>query len=247
MSFAHLIYFFTFYSFIGWLIETIYVSYESKKFVNRGFLFGPFCPIYGFGAISVLTLVTPFAQGNIFTFFISATLITSSIEYLTGFFSEEFLHVSWWDYSQEKFNLQGRICLRNSLYWGLLSFFFITFIHPQINLLIQKIISQTPSFISSLIFLYFLIDFTFVTISLFGFKTILEEFNRLKDQSFDYLGLDHLKNEIIYKQTEILSHFSKRYQRLLKAFPNIKSSKYYILDDIKAKIEELKTKNLFER
>lgn len=245
MSLAQLIYFFTIYSFIGWLVETIYVSYKSQKFVNRGFLFGPFCPIYGFGAISVIILVSPLSNHNIFLFLAGAILVTSSIEYLTGVLSELLFQVNWWDYSKEKFNLNGKICLRNSLYWGALSFFFITFFNPPINSFIQKLIPLSPVFFPSLILLYFITDFTLVTISLYGFKNILNSFNQLKNQSLDYFDLNNLKNEIIYKQTEILSHFTKRYQRLLKAFPNLKSSKYYVLDDIKAKIEEIKTNNLF--
>ncbi|MDD2483317.1 MAG: putative ABC transporter permease, partial [Candidatus Shapirobacteria bacterium] len=191
-----------------------------------------------------IILLSPIAYSP-FLFFIGAIIVTSSLEYFTGFVLESIFKTTWWDYSDEKYNFDGKICLKFSIYWGFLSLFLFYFIHSSISQFVSLIISKTSFYLSSVLFLYFLADFIFTIISLYGFKNILEKFNQLKNQKIDQLELNHFKNEIIEKQNEIFKHFTQKYKRLIRAFPNLKSSKYYILDDIKSKIEELKTKNQF--
>jgi len=131
MIFLNFFYFFVFYSFLGWLTETLYVSIKRKHFVNMGFLDGPFSPIYGSGALALILFVFPFRQHLLF-FLIMSIIITSIIEYITSLFFEKFFKVTWWNYSKEPFNLNGRICLGTSVCWGILSVLALTFIHPII-------------------------------------------------------------------------------------------------------------------
>ena len=108
------------YSFLGWTCETIYCSIGQGKFVNRGFLNGPLCPVYGFGAMAVLVFLRPI-QNNIPLLFLCGMLVTSIIEYITGYLLEKLFATKWWDYSTYRFNIHGRVCLRNSLMFGVLS------------------------------------------------------------------------------------------------------------------------------
>jgi len=196
MLFFDTFYLFIFYSLFGWCIETIYVSLKNGHFVNIGFLDGPFSPIYGFGALIIILFVSPF-KFNFLVFFIMAIIITSFIEYLTSYFLEKIFKISWWNYSAEPFNLNGRICLGTSLCWGILSVLILTFIHPNI-IFLMNFISQNIGFFGVVIFLiYFIIDATNTFSSLIKLKKIISQ---------------HLDIKINPKIT-----------RLINSFPNFKS------------------------
>ena len=128
MTYMYLFYFII-YSFLGWICETIYCSIIDKQYVNRGFLKGPFCPIYGAGALIVVILLSPFSD-NIIMLYLTAMIFTSILEYTTGFLLETIFHLKWWDYSNYKFNIKGRVCLLNSTLFGILSVFTIKIINP---------------------------------------------------------------------------------------------------------------------
>ena len=105
---------FLFYIFLGWICETAFCSIAARKFINRGFLSGPFCPIYGFGAMMILLCFSHY-QNDLAALFLFSMVGTSVLEYITSFLLEKLFHLSLWDYSGRKWNLNGRICLRNSL------------------------------------------------------------------------------------------------------------------------------------
>ena len=115
------------YSFFGWLMEMIVTVIEDHEIVNRGFLIGPYCPIYGVCSISMILLLHKIT--NPIILFIASVLICSIGEYLTSYILEKLFKARWWDYSNMKFNLNGRICLRNCLYFGVLGFLMIKFIN----------------------------------------------------------------------------------------------------------------------
>ena len=106
------------YSFLGWIVECTYCVLGTGVWINRGFLYGPFIPIYGFGAVLVLGAIN-YLPNNIFIIFLGSIIITSILEYLTSYLMELFFHTRWWDYSELPFNLNGRICLLNSLLFGI--------------------------------------------------------------------------------------------------------------------------------
>ena len=119
------------YAFLGWCAEVCYAALRTGKFVNRGFLNGPVCPIYGFGMAAVLWALRPL-MGNTVLLFLGSVVLTSLLEWLTGFLLEKLFHQRWWDYSDEPFNLGGYICLRFSLYWGLACLFVLKIVHPTV-------------------------------------------------------------------------------------------------------------------
>ena len=126
------------YAFIGWCSECVYCSIYQKHFVNRGFLNGPICPIYGFGALTVILLLMPFKSNPIIVFLLGI-LITSILEYFTSFILEKLFHAKWWDYSSYPYNINGRVCLKNSFLFGIMCLIGIYLIHPSLVDFVDRI------------------------------------------------------------------------------------------------------------
>lgn len=133
-----LLWIFFVYAFLGWCTEVSFAALTSGKFVNRGFLNGPVCPIYGCGVVIVLFFLEPLRE-NTLLLFLGSVVLTSVLEWLTGFVLERIFHQRWWDYSNEPFNLGGYICLRFSIAWGLACLLVVDVIHPTIHWLITII------------------------------------------------------------------------------------------------------------
>lgn len=170
-NFYNLIYFFAFYSFAGWCIEVLYYFKNEHKFVNRGFLNGPFCPIYGFGVVSLVVLLDGYRH-NVFTLFLLGTVLTTVLEYFTGFILEKTFKTKWWDYTDDPFNIHGRVCLLYSLIWGAGEVIVIRIIHPYINNIVINIPQVLGDIFLSVIVIYFIIDFYFTLASLMQFEKI---------------------------------------------------------------------------
>lgn len=149
--------YFIWYSLLGWAMETTYCSLRQRHFVARGFLHGPICPIYGVGALLMVLALKPLIS-NLPLFFITATVTMSAWEYLVGWLLETTTHIKYWDYSDEPFNLQGRICLKNSLYWGIVSYIAIFWIHPQTVQLFAHLREQARWILSSALMATLLAD-----------------------------------------------------------------------------------------
>lgn len=128
-SFYEIGWFFFIYSFIGWAAEVCAAALNRKKFINRGFVSGPFCPIYGTGAVAFAVFL-PELQGNPFFLFLGGVILASFIEFSTGALLEKVFHKKWWDYSGIRFNFEGYVCLRYSLLWGALAVLLIYFVNP---------------------------------------------------------------------------------------------------------------------
>ena len=134
----HFVWLFFIYAFLGWCTEVSYAALVTGKFVNRGFLNGPVCPVYGFGAVIVLAALTPLAD-NLLLLFLGSMALASALEWLTGFALEKLFHQRWWDYSDQPFNLNGYICLRFSVAWGFACLFVVELLHPAVRLFIRLI------------------------------------------------------------------------------------------------------------
>ena len=135
--YLHLWIFFV-YAFLGWCTEVSYAALVSGRFVNRGFLNGPWCPVYGFGVVIVLAGLEPL-RSNLLLLFLGSVALTAALEWLTGFVLEKLFHQRWWDYSDQPFNLGGYICLRFSIAWGLACLFVVEILHPTVVFLIRLI------------------------------------------------------------------------------------------------------------
>lgn len=138
-----IILYFLLYAFIGWCLETIYAFMVFGHFVKRGFLYGPICPIYGFGAILLIANLKNI-KGNNFVKFIVAMVLFSVFEFAASLILEELFHQRWWDYTNEFMNIQGRICLGFSILWGLFGVIFINYVHPWVKKQTTKILQHIP-------------------------------------------------------------------------------------------------------
>ena len=199
---------FIIYSVTGWIIEVIATYPDTKCFVNRGFLIGPYCPIYGNCAIAMILLLHNVT--NPILLFILSIIICSAGEYVTSYVMEKLFHARWWDYTKNKFNINGRICLTNSLAFGVLGFLLIKFVNPFVVGLITKLSSTMMNILFYTILILFLID------NVISFKVIF----KIKNMSVKYVHLDNTK-EITEKVKKILSD-NVLAKRVFKAFPNIR-------------------------
>lgn len=126
-----LLYFFV-YGFLGWCTEVGYAAVKEHKFVNRGFLNGPVCPIYGIGVTIVIAFLTPY-KGNMIVLYLSSVILVTLLEGLTGWAMDKIFHNKWWDYSKQPLNIGGYVCLLFSLIWGAACVLIMDFIHPLIH------------------------------------------------------------------------------------------------------------------
>lgn len=130
----HLMLYFFVYGFLGWCVEVAFAAYKTHKFVNRGFLNGPICPVYGFSVSLVILLLEPVAD-RLFLLYLSSFLLVTALEWLTGFLLEKLFHNKWWDYSDMPLNIHGYVCLLFSLMWGAACVFIVRIFHPLVVLL----------------------------------------------------------------------------------------------------------------
>lgn len=132
VDFYHIINWLVIYSFLGWVWETTYVSIRQGRFVNRGFIEGPLCTIYGFGAVAVYLILQPLESSTL-ALFAGGLVVATVLEYFTAVLMESIFHTTWWDYSKDPYNFQGRICLRASLGWGGFSVLLFRVLHPMVE------------------------------------------------------------------------------------------------------------------
>ncbi|MGH4052489.1 MAG: putative ABC transporter permease [Clostridium sp.] len=171
-----LFYYFIIYSFMGWCLETVYATINKKEFVNRGFLNGPFCPIYGFGCLSIIVILKPIEANYIYLFF-GSIFLTSLIEYVTGYILETAFNSTWWDYSDEPYNLKGRICLYFSIIWGFISILILKVIHPYIIHIVSIIPPKLGIILFYTMLLCLLIDFILTVNTVLKLELLLHQFN----------------------------------------------------------------------
>ncbi|MCD7752417.1 MAG: hypothetical protein LUI10_11900 [Lachnospiraceae bacterium] len=151
------LFFFYFYCFCGWVFESTYVSVKERHFVNRGFMHGPFLPLYGSGAIMMLVVSRPFADNLILTY-IAGCVGATVLEYLTGAWMEALFKIRYWDYSNQKFNIKGYVCLSSTLVWGLLTILMTRVIHTHVESLVFLIPTEALSAVVSVLTVYIGID-----------------------------------------------------------------------------------------
>lgn len=197
------------YSFIGWCMEVGCKLVELKKFINRGFLIGPYCPIYGWGCILIIILLNKYTDDPL-VLFIMAIVICSILEYFTSYFMEKLFKARWWDYSRRKFNINGRICLETMIPFGLLGCLIMYFVNPFFVSIYSKIPSNILIIISFVLFTIFLTD-NIISYTIM-FKMKIPKIKISKDNT----------EEITEYVRSILAKRSFLYKRLMKAYPNMK-------------------------
>ena len=182
IDFYHLMNWLIIYSFFGWVWETCYVSVKSGKFVNRGFINGPLCTIYGFGAVSVYVILRPFSD-NLLYLYLGGVVVATALEYVTAVLMESIFHTSWWDYSDNKFNFQGRICLGASLGWGAFTVILFKVLHP----LVESIVILYPVYVGEIgicvIGVGYVVDFAFSAAAAFRIQEKLPVIEAAMEQA----------------------------------------------------------------
>ena len=235
--YINLLTYFILYSFLGWCIESIFKTICEKQLVNSGFLYGPFCPIYGCGAIIMYLFLDDIKSKPVIIFCIGFVIL-SLWEYIVGIVLEKIFHRKYWDYSNNKFNLQGRVCLLNSFFWGVLSVIFIDLIHPFINGLLTNIDQQTIMYCDIIIAIALIIDAIVSICNNFSIATKIkrvEELNniikeklveiRKKGKGVEQSMQDTLE-ELKQKRTRIIRKSYRTILRLKRAFPSLKSEEF---------------------
>ncbi len=212
MNFLFYFLLFFIYSVIGWFVEVTYVYIGTKKFINRGFLIGPYIPIYGYSALIMALYLTQY-KDNPLTVFLLAIFICTFIEYMISFNMEKLFNARWWDYSNSKFNINGRVCLKNGLGFGFLSLLLIYLINPWLVNLLGKLNPKLLIIISVICLVIFVFDFITSLIVTFDIKNKIKKFD-----SDSTTEIRELINEKIKKK------LLKR--RVLNAFPRVKFLKF---------------------
>ena len=263
---------FILFSFIGWICEVIYVGVTSAhKFVNRGFLHGPICPVYGFGGVVILML-PPSLYATWIPLFLASMILCTTVEYFVSWLMEKLFHTRWWDYSHYKIQLNGRICLLNSILFGFLGVVVIHFVYPLmidlLNSLGQKVIN-----VSGVIILTVLsVDIFFTVRKLVDFANVMKKLKELGETLNSHYGQEEwfkkgsfidMINSVIERADNRKEEFNQKIlekidkvqnlrlpsvELFIKKFPSIKSTKYkdelnMIKEKIHQKIEAAKKKD----
>ncbi len=162
----HLVAAFVLYSMLGWLVESIYMSWCNKKITNRGFGKGPFCPIYGFGAVSCYLILGPL-KGQYLKVYLIGAILATIFEYIVGRGMIKFLGELWWDYNEKPFNFQGIICLESTIAWGFYAIGVVHFVHGAIIGLVDMVNPYVGTVLICLILFGVAIDYTIQFLKLF--------------------------------------------------------------------------------
>ena len=236
--FIFFMYFFI-YSVLGWIVETLYCRTLDGKWTNRGFLFGPYCPIYGFGALIIIAFLQNFKSSFIAVFFLGM-IFASILEYLTSFLLEKLFDAKWWDYSKMKFNINGRICLLNSLEFAFLGVVLTYIVHPTISNLILKIPIDLVQLISFALITIMAIDVGFTIYTLLNLKekliTLKESAEKLMEKNTlqEKLSENYLYTQLSELRKNLATKGNFQIKRILEAFPDFE------FNGLKSQINEFK-------
>lgn len=248
-TFFQLITYFVVYSFLGWVFESTVRTICEKKLINTGFLIGPFCPIYGFGAITMIVFFNELKDSKILLFLVSFIVLTLW-EYVVGVFLEKIFKTKYWDYSDHKFNFKGRICLMNSIAWGVIGLLFIEYIHPFILKIIGYCQSEYITLISIIIFIIILIDAITNAIKIKNIKSTLEKVEEINEQIKQKLleikdktpSGENVVKGLKTRRDRMLRKLYRRAYRLKRAFPAIDTKEFTEILSKKVEKRHKKTK-----
>ena len=236
------------YAFLGWCTEVVFAAVNKGRFVNRGFLNGPVCPIYGVGILLVVLLLGP-VKDNLLLLYVGSVLLTTVVELVTGFVMEKAFHHRWWDYSKMPLNIGGYVCLQFSLLWGVACVLVVDVIHP----LIQSFIDWIPHTVGTILLIVFtvtfLADLILTILKTAGLDRRLAEIDRLaallrvpsdgigegvakgairiKKAGQSVKADAEQKTEALTRRREaLMERLAKEYKRYLAAFPDLSATRH---------------------
>lgn len=253
MYFIDLFLMFITFSFLGWAIETVYCSIKEKRFIYRGFLHGPICPIYGFGALSVgipLSYIKINPVFDVFLVFIVGAIICTFVEYIIGFLFEKLFHLKLWDYSDFPFNLHGRVWLGYSLGWGVLSLILVYLVNPVVSGLVETLPYNVKSILTVFIGSALAVDLTFTILNVTDIAKKLGElknlFTKLQlkfrtagEQGADLSFFEIKSDDEIDNYKKLAKKLAKN--RIIRRFPN------FSIKNFAEQLKIIKNKFKFEK
>ena len=247
--------YFFFYSAVGWLVESCYCSVRPRKWVNRGFLTGPLCPIYGTGALVFLVLVLPIKEkislpvtiaGRGLTLtplvvFFAGLVFADIVEFTVSLLMEKMFHARWWDYSENFLNIQGRICFKHSIYWGLASIGFLYIIHPFVNRYFIKIPIDLVEIVLAVILIIFVVDVFDAVRKAMDVRALIDKIKKFRTDLSAQFG--STVEDILSKGYVSKDYRQKgKYNRMFIEFPMIKAAARAQLDNLEINIEKVRNK-----
>ena len=224
---------FLLYSFTGWAYETILCSVRARRFVNRGFLSGPICPIYGVGAVTVVLIFSPLHLHPALLFILSA-VVDTAIEYVTAVVLEKLFHTKWWDYSHYRFNFQGRISLLGAVVFGAMSVILIEYVHPPVERLIHSFPHAVVYICSAVALALLMADIVVTIVNIIALNGKLQEIqqqftafidaNKKRAEDLKTAFLERFENSEFNtaRIRNTLDRPGYQIRRLISAFPQMK-------------------------
>ena len=254
-TFIQWLFFFYFYCFFGWIFESTYVSICKRKFVNRGFMRGPFLPIYGSGAIMMLVVSMPF-QDNLILTYLAGCVGATVLELVTGLTMEALFKVRYWDYSNQKFNYKGVICLSSTLAWGFLTLFMTQFLHKIVEALVFRIPAMVVNIVTVVLSVGILIDFTLsfkaaldLRSVLVGLEKVREEMERIQKR-LDVIAAvtnderETRRQERSERMNDLMDNIEERFNVVKE---RLKVNPYAYPEEVKEKLSDLRSRYFVEK
>ena len=239
MSIYYSILYFFVYGFLGWCTEVIFAAFKQHRFVNRGFLNGPICPIYGVGVTLVIACLEAF-QSNLLLLYISSVILVTVLEGVTGWAMDKLFHNKWWDYSKLPFNIGGYVCLLFSLIWGVACVFILYFVHPLIHQVLSLIPHTAGIALIAILGIALLSDMIVTTSAIVKFNQYLELLKHITDE------LHAISNQIGAELYQNVMHVLDMQESSRQKLDDVKLE---VSEEIRMQIVELKTRaqNLGEK
>lgn len=239
MSIYYSILYFFVYGFLGWCTEVIFAAFKQHRFVNRGFLNGPICPIYGVGVTLVIACLEAF-QSNLLLLYISSVILVTVLEGVTGWAMDKLFHNKWWDYSKLPFNIGGYVCLLFSLIWGVACVFIVYFVHPLIHQVLSLIPHTAGIALIAILGIALLSDMIVTTSAIVKFNQYLELLKHITDE------LHAISNQIGAELYQNVMHILDMQESSRQKLDDVKLE---VSEEIRMQIVELKTRaqNLGEK
>jgi len=243
------LWFFVIYSFLGWCAEVAYAALCTGAFVNRGFLNGPVCPIYGFGVVLVIGALTPLSDNGP-VLFAGSVLLTSALEWTTGFVLEKVFHDKWWDYSDMPFNLGGYICLKFSVLWGLACMFIMDIFHPTVAGAVKLVPETAGWIVLAVVLSAFAADAGVTAASILKLNKRMEQMDEIAAmlrETSDRLGESISENvtelaakteELKEKSEDVKAELLKKREALLEAGEELQGKAEDLQEKLRAEMEE---------
>lgn len=234
-SWNEIVLIFFIYAFLGWCVEVAFVAVTLGKVVNRGFLNGPVCPIYGCGMIGVLIVLLPVKQ-NVFLLFLGGMLICSIVELLGGWILDKIFHMRWWDYSDRPFNIGGYVCLPFSIMWGLAVVFAVRFVHTPIMAVVRKIPLVVQIIFIIIFAIAFVIDMVVTLKKLIGIKKSLGQLDKIAEDLHN-LG-DQLKAVVGNSAIEVADKANQGKEKLDELATPTREKLAAVMEESRDKFDE---------